>query len=120
MVENQRTPGACFIVSMGLVAFLAYALSVAPVCCVSSRVGGEKVVSIVYRPLTWAAEVTGNDALMSGIRRYSELGAAGVYTWTFNPDAPGNAQWNHVRFNHNVGMGIRIVVPPLSPGAPAE
>ncbi len=50
-MDDRRNPMALW--SMVLIgAMFFYPLSLGPACWFSSRVGGEKVVTIVYRPIT--------------------------------------------------------------------
>ncbi len=96
MTDKPRTPGAGFIMTMGLVAIFAYGLSIGPSAWVSSRVGGKGIVSIVYRPLTWAVEVTCSNSVLRGIQWYSNLGTDGLWEWNFFPSQPGHAEWNRL------------------------
>jgi hypothetical protein len=93
MTGKQRTPGAGFFATICMVVIAAYALSIGPACWISSRVGAARFVTIFYKPVTWAVEVTDSDALRKGIQWYSDLGTAGVWTWTFGAAEPGDVEW---------------------------
>jgi hypothetical protein len=86
-------------VTLGLAAVLAWTLSIGPASWASSRLGGEKVVTLVYRPLTRMAEATGNVTEMNAIERYSGFGAKSGWAWAFSPDEPGKAQWSCILFD---------------------
>jgi hypothetical protein len=58
-----------------------YPASLGPSCWLSSRFGGKKVVTAVYRPLTWTAEITESEILQHGIQWYSTAGAADGWYW---------------------------------------
>jgi hypothetical protein len=87
--KNSAAPWIAFI----LTALLLYPLSMGPACWGSARFGGAKVATIVYKPLTWAAELWGSQSVMNGIQSYSRLGTGGFWAWTFQPAQPGNAKW---------------------------
>ena len=93
MSDDRKSTGAGTWSLLIIGALLLYPVSLGPACWISSRVGGEKVVTIAYRPLTWAAEVIGSNALMTGIQAYSRLGTIEFWVWTLNPDEPGGAGW---------------------------
>ena len=91
-MEERKNPTAlCILVILG--ALVCYLVSLGPACWCTSRFGGEKVVTLAYRPVTFAAEAIGNEGLMEAIRSYSALGVSKPRQWTFSPDAPGHAEW---------------------------
>ena|SRR5437660_1479515 len=105
MTDKQRTPGAGFFATICVVVIVAYALSIGPACWVSSRVGAARFVTVFYKPVTWTAEVIDSDALKEQIQWYSDLGAAGVWTWTFGAAEPGDVEWCEVGFEMDFSTG---------------
>src|SRR5262245_43194941 len=96
-MNEQKRPGGAFWCVVALTLPILYVLSMGPGCWVSSRFGGAKAVTIVYRPVTWAAELTGSDFIMLGIQKYSRLGTREnpeYWCWTFSPESPGSASWS--------------------------
>jgi hypothetical protein len=93
-MTDRKKPGVAFWATIVVVAGLVgYPLGIGPACWFSSRLGGTRIVSQVYRPLTWTAEFTDSDPLMNGIQWYCELGSTDLSQWDFAPDNPGNAEW---------------------------
>jgi hypothetical protein len=92
MKNDRTTPGLGFAVLLVLPVF--YLLLLGPACWLSSRWGGTAIVSHVYRPVTWAAEITESDTLLEGLEWYSELGSTEFSEWEFDPDNPGHSKWN--------------------------
>jgi hypothetical protein len=120
-MEDRKPPTTlCVMVILGTL--VCYGLGLGPACWVSSRVGGTKVVTAAYRPVTFAAEVTGSVALMDAIRWFSGLGASGFHEWMFSPDAPGHAEWAAVPFIFaDVDVdGFPDITYPLAPEEPPE
>ena len=84
--ERGRAGLWCTVI---IVALLSYVLSLAPACCVSSRFGGERVVTAAYGPLTWFVDFTGSRSVERGITWYAEVGAAPGWTWLIVEPSPG-------------------------------
>ena len=99
MSAEQQRAGWTFWCVIALTLPILYVLSLGPSCWVSSRFGGANVVTIVYRPVTWAAELTGSDFVMRELQKYSRLGVRETneyWCWTFSTEIPGNAHWSLV------------------------
>ena len=91
-MDEQKQPTGLFIaLILGLLA--CYVLGLGPACWLSSRFGGEKVVTAIYRPVTFAVEVTGSNGLIEAIQSYSGLGESNFHRWMLSTDAPGHAEW---------------------------
>lgn len=118
-MDDRKQPTALFIVVI-LGALFCYVLGLGPACWVSSRFGGEKVVTVIYRPITFAAEVIGSEGLMNAIQSYSELGASESHFWTLSTDVPGHAKWGPLVFWDIDVIGGPITVYPLAPDEPPE
>ena|SRR5258708_2285444 len=97
MREKQTLPGPGFYVTITLVAALAYVLSIGPASWLSSRFGGERFVTAVYRPLTWVFETAKSDMLENGVNWYAGLGAAENWNWARvghgNFGEPESVEW---------------------------
>jgi hypothetical protein len=89
MDELKQPTGLFVALILGLLA--CYILGLGPACWLSSRFGGENVVTAIYRPVTFAAEVIGSDGLMEAMQ--SSLGENNFHWWMMSPDAPGHAEW---------------------------
>src|SRR5262245_41503974 len=92
-MNEQKPPTWVLACVAMLLVPVFYVLSSGPACWLSSRWGGTRVVSQVYRPLTWAAEVTGGDTLMGVLQSYSALGSIQDSGWLYNLGEPGRAEW---------------------------
>jgi hypothetical protein len=92
-MNEQKRPGWAFWFVAAVSAPLCYVLSLGPSCWLSARYGGEKVVTLAYRPLTAIAERANSRHLDTLICRYSELGAAGQWRWMSFTEAPGDVKW---------------------------
>jgi hypothetical protein len=91
MDDRKQLSALCVMVIIG--ALVCYLLGLGPACWLSSRFGGEKFVTIAYRPLTFAVEVTGREGLMDAIQWWSVVGTTDFHHWSFSRDAPGHAEW---------------------------
>jgi len=94
MMGEQKQPGWAFWCVVASAAPLLYASSIGPCCWVSSRFGGAKGATIAYRPITFAAEVTGSNGILDAIQWYSQLGSSDFHLWSFSSDQPGHAEWS--------------------------
>ena len=97
MTTDRNSPGAGFWLTIVAVVALAYPVSLGPSCWVSSRRGvGASVVSVVYRPMLVAADVSPRPA-WDFIRWYSEVGAAPSWQWI------ESKSWEHRTFPISMG-----------------
>ena len=116
-MEEQKPAGWTFWCVVALTIPVLYALSSGPACWLSSRWGAMEIVSDVYRPLTWVAEVSGSDTLMGMLQAYSALGSNDDSAWAFSPEDPGNAEWTSGWFTISTGgtivLPLRVVAPSL-------
>ena len=90
---HERRPGWVFGSAVALLLPLLYLGALGPLAWISSRWGGREAVSLMYRPVTWVAEVSESDVLMDAIDGYSKFGAAESSGWIFIPEKPGHARW---------------------------
>jgi len=95
MPEEHQRAGWSFYCVVALSVSSLLVLSIGPACWLSSRWGGMNIVSQVYRPVTWVAEVSGSDAVMGILQTFSTLGSTNS-AWAFSPDDPGKAEWASV------------------------
>jgi hypothetical protein len=123
---NDQKPAGWVLVCVAMLLVPAfYVLSTGPACWLSSRWGAMDLVSHVYRPLTWVAEVSESETLMSMLQAYSALGSTEDTAWAFSPEDPGNAEWTSGW--STISMGGTIVLPltavapsPVSEAVPAS
>jgi len=117
MTTDSKKPGVAFWTTVACLALLAYGASLGPGCWLSSRFGGMHIVSHVYRPITWIAEISGSDSLMGMLQAYSALGSTDDATWAFSVEHPGKAEWESGWFSISIGgtieLPLRVVVPLL-------
>src|SRR5262249_14203367 len=92
-MDEQKRAGWAFWFTVAVLPFVGYGLMLGPACWLSSRWGGEEVVTIVYRPLTEIAARAKSRRFDASIRWYSELGAANQWHWLVFTDAVGDAKW---------------------------
>jgi hypothetical protein len=97
MDERKQPTGLFIVVTLGVL--VCYVLGLGPACWVSSRVGGGRIVTIAYRPLTWAVEASGNWFLTEKLQMYSQWGAPCCWGWTFLSGEAGHAEWSPVQFD---------------------
>ena len=95
VVEEQKRTGRAFWWVVAVTLLLLFVLSIGPACWLSSRFGGAKVVTTVYRPVTWAVEATGSETLMNGMEWWAGLGAEEYWFWTINFTQPGQSEWTN-------------------------
>jgi hypothetical protein len=106
MTDQRKRPGIAFYSALIAAALILYPLSLMPACWLSARFGGERIVTTVYKPLTWCAELTGSQSLMNTIQSYSGLGTGGTWIWTFyTARPPGNAKWCNVLLENRPSSG---------------
>ena len=91
MDESRNPTALCVAVILGAV--VCYGLGLPPACWLSSRFGGTKIVTLAYRPVTFAVEVIGSNRLAEAMQWWSAVGASDLYQWSFSFDAPGHAEW---------------------------
>ena len=93
--QKQPNAGIWSVVIIGALAL--YPVSLGPSCWLSSRFGGEQIVNVAYRPVTWTCETTNSAMLENGVNRYAGLGARENWYWlrlvTSNPGEPERAEW---------------------------
>ena len=119
--DAKSRPGWDFWSVIALSLPVLYGSALGPAAWLSSRFGGEKAVSIAYRPVTWGAEVLDDGKrswLKDAIKWYSEVGAHGYWGWSFDGDKPGNAAWRDF-FDSEVPYANCVLPsfeePPLTP-----
>ena len=130
-MEERKNPTAlCICIILG--ALVCYGLGLGPACWLSSRFGGTKVVTLAYRPVTFAVEVIGIDRLMEAIQWWSAVGANDSHQWSFSADEPGHAEWASLfdialeRLIIGEDDGMSTISPfgrslkPLTPDEPSE
>ena len=93
MAEEQKRAGWTFWCVVAVALLVIFVLSIGPACWCSSRFGGARGVSTVFRPVTWAAEATKSEAVMNAVQWYSRLVAKESWYWTFGSESPGYAEW---------------------------
>ena len=111
--QKQPNAGIWGLVIVGVL--VLYPVSLGPACWLSSRLGGEEVVTAVYRPLTWTAAVTKSQILRNGIQWYSTLGAAQIWSWTWSetPDGEPRPEWYGVEFDIDFHAGPPMFTRPV-------
>jgi hypothetical protein len=123
-MSEQKSAGWVFCCIVVLTVILLYVLAAGPACWLSSRWGAMGIVSHVYRPVTWVAEISGSDRLMAMLQMYSALGSTEDSAWGLNPDTPGEAEWTSGWFPISTGgtivLPLRAGAPPLAGDAEAE
>jgi len=92
-MNQQKSAGSAFWFTIAILPFVSYTLMLGPACWLSSRWGGEKVVTTAYRPLTSVAVRANNRHFFTLIRSYSKLGAAWQWHWSVYFDGEGNETW---------------------------
>jgi hypothetical protein len=98
MMDHRKQPTALFAVVI-LGAVICYLGGLGPACWVTSRVGGEKVVTAAYKPVTWAFEAIGNERLLDVFGSYCCWGARNDYWWNLDAEDPGNAEWSQAEMH---------------------
>src|SRR5689334_16822903 len=94
MEERQRGGGGAWSTVI-IVALSAYLLGLGPSCWLTSRVGGEDLVTAVYRPLTCLCHIVGSPKLDAGIEWYSRLLAEGeLWAWSVYGDGRRGYRWD--------------------------
>lgn len=88
--ERGRAGLWCTVI---LVALLSYVLGLAPACSISSRMGGGRVITSTYRPLTWFVEFTENELAARCVTWYSEIAAADGWHWEYVEDSTDPKGW---------------------------
>jgi len=95
-MTSRKKPGVTFWATVAVVVLLvAYPLSFGPACWISSRTGGEKTVSTVYRPVMNICDKT---AITKSVAFwYSNLMALQNWHWIKvdwdDPDSPPRWRW---------------------------
>src|SRR5262249_27157503 len=115
MNDQKPAGGMLWCVVAFIVAPLFFILSVGPACWLSSRLGAMGIVSYVYRPLTWVAETSDSDTLMSMLQTYSALGSTEDAAWAFSPEDLGNAEWTSGWFSLSTGGTIVLPLRAVAP-----
>ena len=92
-MNELKRPGWVFWCVAALSVPVCYVLLLGPSCWLSSRYGGENVVTIFYRPLTAITARANSRQLDTLICRYSEFGAADKWRWMSFTEAPGDVKW---------------------------
>jgi hypothetical protein len=118
-MEDRKQPTALYVLVI-IAAVVCYGLGLGPACWWTSRFGGEKVVTVAYRPVTFVSEVIGSERLMEAIQSYSEFGANDSHFWTLSVDAPGHAKWGPLVFWDIDVIGGTSMEYPLAPEGPPE
>src|ERR1051326_7564693 len=109
-MDQQKQPTGLFIaLILGLLA--CYVLGLGPACWLSSRFGGEKVVTAIYRPIAFAVEVIGSERLLEAVQSYSEFGANESHLLTLSLDVPGHAEWGPLLLNFDLSDGSSMLYP---------
>jgi len=87
MSAEKKRPGIGFWSTVIFAVLVAYPLSVGTACWISSRAGGERTVTLIYRPLTLACRLSGDgetarrSTLTQLFLSYSTWGAAKGWFW---------------------------------------
>src|SRR5262245_40226163 len=92
-MDGRKRAGWVFWFSVVASLFVGYVLMLGPACWFSSRWGGEKVVTIAYRPVTAIAQRADSRRFDALIRSYSEFGAGKQWHWMLFTAGPGEVQW---------------------------
>ena len=118
---NDQKPAGWVLVCVAMLLVPAfYVFSSGPACWLSSRWGAMGLVSHVYRPLTWVAEVSGSDMVMGMLQAYSALGSTEDAAWAFSPEEPGNAEWTSGWFSISIGGTIVLPLTAVAPSPVSE
>ncbi len=80
-MADRKKPGVAFYATVMLVVVLSYVASFGPACWITSRANvGNRVVSVVYRPLLMLAD-TGIAGVDGALLWYAYVGSPDEWAW---------------------------------------